>query len=463
VQDVLRHPPARGHPEPEAVPAEGLTARLVAVPLFGGLSSDELLAVVHGLALRTFEPGDALVTEGETGRSLFILTSGRGKVFVRSRDGHSVEVGRVAEGDFFGEISALSGSRRGATVTAVEACEALELEREALDAIALAHPRVRETLEARYLAHAGDPDAAAVRAVDLRDRHAPRRALEILETRFGESHWTPRMRLRLADVLAKAGHYDDAVPVLVSLADDLVRNGRPEKAIAIVKKIERIQQRDVAELPLAPMARGGRETGGRPAPSASEKARARDGVEADTRAHGFEEWLIRLAREAVRGRESAPPGGTEGREPPPGYGPGLRSSALFEDFSDAELLALVGGLRLVCHGPGDIIVSEGEPGESVYVVATGTVKVLVRDPLGRSVAVCHLGEGSFFGEIAALSGRPRSATVIAAESCELLELDRSALDVISAQHPRVREVLERAYLERASDPAAEHARTVARG
>ena len=59
-----------------------------------------------------------------------------------------------------------------------------------------------------------------------------------------------------------------------------------------------------------------------------------------------------------------------------------------------------------------------------------------------------LPEGSFFGEVAALSGCERTATVVAGARCELLELTRQALDRMTSTYPRVREVLERFYTER---------------
>jgi signal-transduction protein with cAMP-binding, CBS, and nucleotidyltransferase domain len=137
-----------------------------------------------------------------------------------------------------------------------------------------------------------------------------------------------------------------------------------------------------------------------------------------------------------------------------GYGPGLLASPLFADFTDDELLAVIRGLRLLTFEAGDIIITEGEPGQSLFVLTTGTVKVFVRDPAGRTVALCPLGEGAFFGEIAMLSGRPRSATVTAASRCELLELDKPALEAIVQVHPRVRAVLEEHYIARAGDPEA---------
>ena len=115
---------------------------------------------------------------------------------------------------------------------------------------------------------------------------------------------------------------------------------------------------------------------------------------------------------------------------------------------------MIHGLRLLTFGPGDVIVTEGEPGQSVFILASGTVKVFVRSPEGHDVPVSTLGEGSFFGEMSTLSGQPRSATVTAASPCDLLELDRATLDRIAVPHPHVRAVLEDFSRRRAADPAA---------
>jgi CRP-like cAMP-binding protein len=449
VADVLRQPFHEETHQDGAQSEAARVTRLLAVPLFAGLSAAELLAVVHGLALRTFEPGDILVTEGEPGRSLFVLTSGRARVFVRSRDGHAVEVAGLDEGDFFGEIAALSGAPRGATVTAAEACEVLELDKSTLDAIALAHPRVRAMIEATYLERAGDASVAGVREAELGARQASARAVAVLEARFGEGQWDPHVRLELADALLRSGKHDEAVPILVGLADELAREGQIAKAIALVKKVERIQNRHVEELLLAPM------------PAALPADTGDDVIAQRGRAPGkadlFERWLLRLAREGLGSRAGAG-GATDGTAAPAAYRPGLRASPLFQGLSEEELLSLVCQLRLIWRQAGDIIVSEGEPGEGLFVLAAGAVKVLVRDQNGHNVAVCRLEEGAFFGEIAALSGAPRSATVVAATPCELLELDRKALGDVTDRHPRVREALDQAFAERGSDPAAERIR-----
>jgi len=114
------------------------------------------------------------------------------------------------------------------------------------------------------------------------------------------------------------------------------------------------------------------------------------------------------------------------------------------------VLELIRGLRLCSFEPGEIVVSAGEPGDSMFLITTGRVRAYMKDERGRQRQVREMGEGDFFGEISLLTGRPRSATITAAGACELLELDRPALDAIVGRHPRVNEVLQAFYRERAS-------------
>jgi CRP-like cAMP-binding protein len=472
-QDLLRRPGAENAPRDVPPLDRGLVLRyaqrLLATSLFGDLSEEELLAVVRGLRLHLHGPGDILVTEGERGQSVFVLAAGWAKVFVRSPSGRNFPVAELREGEFFGEISSLSGRPRTATVTAAARCELLELDRPTLDEIARVHPRVAGVLEEFYIRRASSPEAAAVRAVSMNDAGQERKAIEVLEAHFGQSRWDPRMRLRLADVLLKAGKFEDAVPVLIGLADDLARAGYPEKAIAVLKKIEKIRRRDIEVVNLAPLGRGAAPPARAPSPPRGRGAPAATGTAAKTAwspqptAEFFQGWLLDVLRDRVKRGEAAE-GERPGGERPEGerltlgsirgYGPGLMASPLFEDFNDDELLAVIRGLRLLSFDAGDVIITEGEPGQSLFVLTTGTVKVFVRDPAGRNVALVPLGEGAFFGEIATLSGRPRSATVTAASRCELLELDKAALEAILKVHPRVLDVLEEHYIARANDPEA---------
>jgi CRP-like cAMP-binding protein len=116
-------------------------------------------------------------------------------------------------------------------------------------------------------------------------------------------------------------------------------------------------------------------------------------------------------------------------------------SPLFKDFSVEELVAVIGGLNLITFERGQVILREGDPGNSLFMLTSGTVKAFVKKD-GKQVPIAELEEGAFFGEMSVLTGKPRSATIVAKEHCELLELDRTTLDGITQTHPHVRDVLQ---------------------
>ena len=128
-------------------------------------------------------------------------------------------------------------------------------------------------------------------------------------------------------------------------------------------------------------------------------------------------------------------------EAAPAAGAEIVVSPLFKDFSVDELVAVIGGLNLITFERGQVILREGDPGQSLFMLTAGTVKAFVRRD-GKQVPIAELEEGAFFGEGSILTGKPRSATIVAKEHCELLELDRATLDSITQTHPHVRDVLQ---------------------
>ncbi|HLB39799.1 MAG TPA: cyclic nucleotide-binding domain-containing protein [Actinomycetota bacterium] len=128
---------------PEQLPRRTIrenAATLAAVPLFMGFSKKHL----HRLAAETdeliFERRSAIVEEGQLGETLFVVLAGRGKV---TRNGK--RVGEVLPGDFFGELSAIDGGPRTATITAETPMRVLRLFRHTL--VALLHDEPRLSLK----------------------------------------------------------------------------------------------------------------------------------------------------------------------------------------------------------------------------------------------------------------------------------------------------------------------------
>ncbi|MGD8894646.1 MAG: cyclic nucleotide-binding domain-containing protein [Acidobacteriota bacterium] len=135
--------------EPEATPDEAQQggSQIVVSPLFRDFSVDEMVAVIQGLNLLTFERGEVILREGKPGGSLYMLASGRVRAFRKNREtGKQVPIGDLEEGAFFGEMSILTGQPRTASIVALNSCELLELDRPTLDGITKTHPHVWDVL-----------------------------------------------------------------------------------------------------------------------------------------------------------------------------------------------------------------------------------------------------------------------------------------------------------------------------
>jgi CRP-like cAMP-binding protein len=126
---------------------------------------------------------------------------------------------------------------------------------------------------------------------------------------------------------------------------------------------------------------------------------------------------------------------------PAGDGAPMVDTPLFRSLAPPELVAVIRKMRLSMYEPGEVIVAEGQPGDSLFIITTGRVRAYVCDANDTPVEARQLAEGDFFGEISILQGGRRTATVVAADTCELLEFDKKSLDEISAQHPNVRQVM----------------------
>lgn len=115
----------------------------------------------------------------------------------------------------------------------------------------------------------------------------------------------------------------------------------------------------------------------------------------------------------------------------------LRGSMLFADLPDAQLTALAERLRRRTFRRNEVIFHRGDPGGVLYLIREGKVKIHLPSEEGDETVLALLGAGSCFGEIAALDGGPRSATVTAAEPAETFALYRDDLLGFVTGHPDV--------------------------
>ena len=102
------------------------------------------------------------------------------------------------------------------------------------------------------------------------------------------------------------------------------------------------------------------------------------------------------------------------------------------------------------HGfsAGEIIIREGDPGRSIYVILSGRVRVFTKDSEGNEEELAILVEGQFFGEMSLLTGKSRSAYVSALDTSMLMELSFTSMRKLIRGNHKVREILLDYYRDR---------------
>ncbi len=219
-------------------------------------------------------------------------------------------------------------------------------------------------------------------------------ALEAYERALGREGDSPKFLQRVGELRAKLGRRADAAEAYRQAADAYAGSGFLVQAIAMQKILLRLDP-------------GAREVG---------------------------ERLADLY--AQRGLPAQ--GGSERRA--------LPEIPLFSDLDREAFRQVVDRLVPRSLALGEVLFREGDPGDSIFVVAAGVVRVT-----RGALVLGELAEGTFFGEGAYFSRRPRNADVTAVTPAELLELRRQDLEAVIAQHPSVANALAVFYRRRVLD------------
>lgn len=102
----------------------------------------------------------------------------------------------------------------------------------------------------------------------------------------------------------------------------------------------------------------------------------------------------------------------------------LRGIAVLRGLTDAELAELSGACRWRGYDAGAMVLDQDSDSQDVFFIASGRVRVTIYAESGREVAFRDLGEGGSFGELSAIDGRPRSASVVALTRINVARLPR---------------------------------------
>jgi CRP-like cAMP-binding protein len=140
----------------------------------------------------------------------------------------------------------------------------------------------------------------------------------------------------------------------------------------------------------------------------------------------------------------------------------LASQSLFSSLDQIQMDHLALGSRRIRFGRGEKIISQGDPGNSMFILAKGKAEVQVARE-GQSRPVGNLVAGDCFGEISLLTGEPRSATVLATLDCEVLEIEQETIGILLREHPELAESLSETVVARRSATETQLASAPANG
>jgi CRP/FNR family cyclic AMP-dependent transcriptional regulator len=115
----------------------------------------------------------------------------------------------------------------------------------------------------------------------------------------------------------------------------------------------------------------------------------------------------------------------------------FKQITIFDGLSDEELRELTSVTRRRSFRSGEVIFHRDDPGQVMYVIKEGKVKICLISPDGQEISLVVFGKGDYFGELALLDGLPRSADAIALERVECYTLQRSDFHNAIMKSPKI--------------------------
>ncbi len=124
----------------------------------------------------------------------------------------------------------------------------------------------------------------------------------------------------------------------------------------------------------------------------------------------------------------------------------LQGVPLFASCSAEEIAEIASVLETVDVAAGTVVFRERDPGVDMYIIQTGVVRIVSEGPSGQTIA--ELGTGDVFGEMALITGFPRSASAIASTDARLWRLEKERFDTLIRSYPSLSVTLSRVLSQR---------------
>jgi CRP-like cAMP-binding protein len=397
------------------------------IPLFSGMSPEEFDEFTNMMVVHTLQPGQPIVRQGDTGKSVYVIASGSVKVWTMTPSGDRLDLAVLGPSDFFGEISFLTGNPRTATVETAEDSVILEVTDDKLSELVLRRPRVMQRLQEysdmrskgtseKLESSQKTPGSVAEKAPKPRaDSSEKSKLIDSIQSFVSKSDWKsvigemeklfaigpdPIIRVRIGDAHQKLNQKADAVKEYMRAADMYAESGAVVKALAQYKLALRL------------------DPGNKQAQERIEALHSNKTVK-ESKAEPVEQGAQKPASSVI---------------------------PLFAGFTQEEFNAFTKVMNVHPLPAGLPVIEQHDTGKSVYIIASGSVKVFTKLLSGERVDLAVLWPGDFFGEMSFLTGKTRTATVETAEDSVILEVTEDKLREVTEQRPHVLDVM-RQYSE----------------
>ena len=262
-------------------------------------------------------------------------------------------------------------------------------------------------------------------------------ALSVYERILASVPLDYEVRTLIADILVEAGAADVAAQVYRTVAIHDIRASHPLPALVACQALSKLGQPidDIENLLVRIFASGSPQLARfaiRPAP-----------VDPNTKFEagnaGHPKSLQQAAEQALRAALdlSVFVGYQEQYHPLP----------FLSELTQESFIAVARSLTILRLKDGDVVMRQGDAGDSLFLVASGELRVFVNTPAGPK-DVAHLFENTLFGEMALITGQPRTASVAVVGEADVIEVRKTDLMHVIAGVPSVREALDRFSRER---------------
>jgi CRP-like cAMP-binding protein len=398
--------------------------RLKPLPFLSGLEEESLAAIARQLVPVEKKTGEYIVEEGQSSEALFIVESGQLYLHSSEEGGDFSELGA---GETFGEMAVLTGKPHARSVQAATDVVLWALPTAQFDAVAEEYPDIRLALSKaiREPLLSQDQERAVARLGTM----------PLFEGLSEEVLWAVSQRLLLHHVPAGELVFAKGAP---GDALYLIDSGRVE-VVSDVPTTRTVLARLGADEFFGEMAL----LTGKPR-STTARAVTHTNLwvlyrsDFDDLVNRYPAISLALSRVLSKRLADMDRRFTEGH---------LRGLKLLTGLSSSQLEDIGRRLKPVRFRQRETIIREGESGDEMYFVESGRAQV-VRGSGSRALALTELGAGDLFGEMALLTGNPRSATVTALSDVDLWVMSREDFDDLVTAYPNLALALSRLLSER---------------